>query len=247
MWAEAQRKLGGVKTVSEEVRTCKMCGEKFSKSHPTKCFCSEKCRTRFNNRKSEKRVCILCGKEFETRVNSTATRCSDCWGIKIKAVKKRFFKASIVNTPAGPDAKDMWMPDIGTIPVVPQVTGAKAVLRISPGKMRKPPFAPTRDHRKQFREKLTGEEIRLLAELELTNEGPREHERECAKRGAAASKAKRKTYCNSWTAEQDRMAMEMRKKGEGLDRIAAATGRTYRAVEARLRFLREKEADGLAQ
>ena len=55
--------------------TCLQCGSTISQGFGRTEFCSYKCVNRWNNKQSDERVCIICGKEFQWTNNSKT--CSD--------------------------------------------------------------------------------------------------------------------------------------------------------------------------
>lgn len=59
--------------------TCAQCGKEFLATRRDRKFCSNKCCKNWQRAHSncyEKRICVVCGKEFETRKDTTVCHCS---------------------------------------------------------------------------------------------------------------------------------------------------------------------------
>ena len=229
MWREAQRRAGGcMKIKPMESRVCKNCGKAFLTDHPTKCFCSNDCGNKFYNDRTETRICAVCGKAFDTRVKNETVKCPDCYGkgkkVQARKTKRCAFTPSTDNAPDGPMAKDLWMPDMGSVLIRPQRTGARAAVKINPAKLPAPPREPTRQWTGKTAEERFLESV-AKAKAEYSMKAP--------------SERKRRDTCpkGRYTETEDAIILNMRKSGVKIAQIAAATGRSVPAIKQRLGWL----------
>lgn len=133
--------------LKRELHICPQCGKEFWTGKSYQRFCSKACCNEYNRSLVETRVCDMCGKEFEASRISAAKKCPVCRKIRPAhnspqkgKDKKRSFTPNVDNTPDGVNEKDVWMGDLGHIPVSPdaQRTKAKATIRIPLEKLPKP-------------------------------------------------------------------------------------------------------------
>ena len=211
-----------------ESRVCKNCGKAFSTDHPTKCFCSEDCNSKFFNNRTETRICVVCGKAFDTRIKNETVKCPDCYGKgkkpQAKKIKKCVFTPTTDNTPDGPMAKDLWLPDIGNVCIRSQRTGAKAAIKINPAKLPAPPREPTRQWTgKTAEERFLESVAKAKAEYRMRAPAQRNRRETCPK--------------GRYTETEDAIIANMRKSGVKIAQIAAATGRSVPAIKQRLSWL----------
>ena len=104
--------------------------------------------------------------------------------------------------------------------------GKKIRIKIPPGKLPKPLLPPTREVRVQ-------EKPEIAFEQELCWQ-PEERRREGLAKGRTSKDRK-----DRWTPQEERKIQDLKAKGFTINRIAEETGKTPRAVEARLRRIRK--------
>lgn len=186
MWQEAQKRVMA-KRLPKENYTCKWCGKEYVPNSSRQMYCSDECRKavlREYENTLKTLTCMVCGKEFQAKRNSVASRCYDCRenhrtilsrqrDAKKKRLERKMMalserKPAVEAIPEGPCDRDAWMGDCGWIPLVPQKK-IKACLKINPAELKKPMFAPTRDCSSKYRDKFIGEEVGLVSGPEMDN------------------------------------------------------------------------------
>jgi len=83
-----------IKTLSL-IKECRVCGEKFMGKNKSSTVCSKECYLKRNNANSYKRLCKVCGKEFEKKYGMNGIRgfCSDkCKQLNEKETQKKAIK-----------------------------------------------------------------------------------------------------------------------------------------------------------
>jgi len=237
MWMEAQRRAEKMKAIKQDLHICPQCGKEFWTGKSYRRFCSKTCCDKYNHSLIEIRKCDACGKEFEARRISQAKKCPICRKIRPahnstgKArTRKCAFTANVDNRPDGACEKDMWMGDLGHIPVSrTQLTKAKARIRIPLEKLPKPMLEPTRQW--------TGETAEDIALRKLARQ--QEHQKQYFNQDKKRNCHPRDGY----TMEEDALILEMDDAGSSLEDIAKMIGRAKEGVRYRLKRLRRDQDD----
>lgn len=237
-----------MKIKPKEIKTCKNCGKEFfPKSSTREIYCSDKCRRQVAYQRQRDRrqrvTCMICGVEFEYTGMSRRKRCDECAEADIRKPYKLHEKrktppsekrssaaekaARLSRLPEGANPKDAWMEDMGAVKITPGITrtGAKAVIKINPAKLRPPILEPTHEWRGKTPEEWRAQSI-AEAKKKYRDNGPGE------------KKKRNRHPKDGYTPDEDDLILDMTDGGATLEEISEILGRSKDGVRYRLKKLR---------